>query len=67
MYIRVAQNAPFFEKHSFWFYFFFGFSFCALLGRIVDEIDNSLSKIILLLPHPSFARYHRIFNFFGPP
>ena len=46
---------------------FFGFGFCALLERRVDEIKNSKSKIILQLPHSSFARYHRIFNFFGPP
>ena len=46
---------------------FFGFGFWALLARIVDEIENSRSKIILYLPHASFARYHRIFIFLGHP
>ena len=43
--------------------YFFGFGFCALLERRVDKIKNSESKILLKLPRPSFARYHRIFNF----
>ena len=46
---------------------FFGFGFCALLERRVDEIKNSKNKIILQLPHTSFARYHRIFIFLGHP
>ena len=41
---------------------FFGFDFCASLERQVDEIKNSKSEIILKLPHPLFAPYHRIFN-----
>ena len=41
------------------------FGFWALLGRIIDEIKNSKRKIILKLPHPSFAPDHRIFNFWG--
>ena len=37
------------------------------LERRVDEIKNSTNKIISQLPHPTFARYNRIFSFFGPP
>ena len=44
---------------------FFYFGFWASPERRVDEIKNSKSKIILWLPHPSFARYHRIFNFWA--
>ena len=47
--------------------YFFGFGFWALLAPIFDEIENSKSKIILQLPHQSFARYHRILIFLGHP
>ena len=46
---------------------FFGFWFFCILERSVDEIKNGKSKIILKLPHPVFARYHRIFIFLDHP
>ena len=66
IFVNINIQIPF-KKSAHAHNVFFGFGFCALLERRVDEIGNRKSKIILYLPHPSFARYHRIFNFFGPP